>query len=497
MSLRNRSKQVSTFINEIKDSREDLTVEDLESLRKYSFRYLESLRYPEKPWFSLRREDSKCSENLMIAGLSSIRYLEGTIVIDNITASKFKDQAAYDRQNKSVDDLALLQFTLSRTSSMWTNRELLPTILLPMCCSTGTVEHWGMFFAVPCTDSSPDSGYIMWGDSIGISPPSGCMKVFHQFVTSLTKRSELWPYDTEWYIKDVNYMHDKLKFRKQTDGFSCGFYVICAAKSFCSRSCSSYVPKHGYQCNDSLQESRTSVIRKYCMRQYTDAVIDIQKSHGTENYVTNDPEVYRYLREKLLANCKMMESNVSIHSRKQQETILVINEARNKNVAYSVTDELNDNDSVMDLLDVLEEPVLGVADTEYTKRAERPVKNSLDVESTTDLRKWMMDLNEEGHYFGGITCTKLSNTNISMRLRMKCIESRRDVKCQLFATASRIRYSNVWKLIIHNHHNHPKSTMKSRRERFLLKDLQEYSTLDICPPPKEKELFPRIAPKWK
>jgi len=40
------------------------------------------------------------------------------------------------------------------------------------------------------------------------------------------------PGDVQWVVMDENYMTEVLRFEKQQDSYSCGFYVIGAAMKF-------------------------------------------------------------------------------------------------------------------------------------------------------------------------------------------------------------------------------------------------------------------------
>lgn len=101
------------------------------------------------------------------------------------------------------------------------------TIIVPVCINNC---HWGVGIARETTKGRRKYRESFWGDRLGQDTPMGLISSFEQIITASFEDRFIWK-TVKW-----SYMMDILKYKKQSDDFSCGMYVL-SLMSECSVHC--------------------------------------------------------------------------------------------------------------------------------------------------------------------------------------------------------------------------------------------------------------------
>jgi len=114
----------------------------------------------------------------MVAGIAALRMPPNVVVIHPFRAQSFFYQAEYDvRRDIKLSSLHLIERT---DSELVQRREhtsgLVTTVLLPITF----FMHWGI--VIDKYDVSNNTGYVVWGDSLGYNPPAGVLNVMRTFM---------------------------------------------------------------------------------------------------------------------------------------------------------------------------------------------------------------------------------------------------------------------------------------------------------------------------
>lgn len=171
-----------------------------------------------------------------------------------------------------------------------------------------------------------------------------------------------------------NYMLDKLDYRRQDDGYSCGFYCIWAAWGFAEKEGISFcLPVQGY-----VLKNITSEVRYVAVKTVISAVLQCEK-------------------QKLIDEKSVTVSHATVF-----KMIMGIRKCKVK-LCTRVTPSIS---------------------------LRWPQESKANV---SDIGVWMSELNQNGFHTGGLSETTVNRGyRCNLRLRAHCICRQRKEKCKAF-----------------------------------------------------------------
>ena len=158
------------------------------------------------------------------------------------------------------------------------------TMLLPVCWSS----HWGV---VVILQESALAGSIYWGDSLRHIPPPGLLNGIRKVLVEVFENAE-------WIIKDENCSLDILKYPRQNDAFSCGFYMLSTMGAFVkSTGCLPCFCKEGGSFIVDDLPVKVQDMRIGCIKAFLASVDEI----GKTLVCFSDIHVLRHLHKKIIS----------------------------------------------------------------------------------------------------------------------------------------------------------------------------------------------------
>lgn len=182
-----------------------LGVQETEAIKMYVSKVCES-----SSW--MRRQTvagSMMDHNIILGAISQMEFETNTVVTTPNEAVKIMSTAS---KNTPVADEDVQQHT-DRLKVLFTCPSD-AVLIVPVTYS----KHWGVVIA------STRTGEIWWGDSLGFSPFLRVVEVVHKIMQKISHRV--------YTVQSGNFILDRLKYEKQEDGYSCGFYVVSAISHF-------------------------------------------------------------------------------------------------------------------------------------------------------------------------------------------------------------------------------------------------------------------------
>lgn len=224
---------------------------NLDTLKHYILSALKQFS-GESLWLNLLCDSSLCDNFLLDAGFATVQYPSNVFVLSSTIGLSIPSLHAKEQNiTSAVSRLA------NMISNEWDTRWLPPTFLIPVHMT----NHWGMLFII-ADENSPKEGKVTWGDSLNQKPPGGLLQTVTRAMNIVTKETQYEPFYTKWTgDKTKNFMVDTLNYMKQNDGYSCGYYCVCAAWHFRDNSVTASLPFEGYKIGKVTSEIRQAAIR--------------------------------------------------------------------------------------------------------------------------------------------------------------------------------------------------------------------------------------------
>ena len=183
----------------------------------------EICRGKEKSWLKLKGAGEFTDDHLVYGALSEMSFPTGTFVAPSFITQKLKDieRAEVDAHRWRIDD-----WRKHETERIYVTAQALRSTFeghteVRYCVPVCTEYHWGLCIA----EYSTKQGRVRWGDSMGKED------YFIGIARTLARVMDFIFFPKDAILVRNNYMIDEMRFVQQSDGHSCGFYVVATIAS--------------------------------------------------------------------------------------------------------------------------------------------------------------------------------------------------------------------------------------------------------------------------